>query len=212
MNLVRVLLADDHPVYRDGLAAQLGSHAEIEVVGVSGDGVNALELLRRTEPDVAVLDLMLPGADGIEIIEQCAREGLAARCVIVSAYEDSATVYRALAAGARAYLMKIVSGQTVAETVLAVAGGATVIPTELQTGLAEELRRQARRQEQPPLTERERDVLRLAAEGTAIKDIAAELFVGVTTVKTHLQHAYEKLGVNDRASAVAAAIRRGLLD
>ncbi|WP_409185950.1 response regulator [Amycolatopsis sp. VS8301801F10] len=212
MNLVRVLLADDHPVYRDGLAAQLGSRPEIEVVGVSGDGVGALELLRRTEPDVAVLDLMLPGADGIEIIEQCVREGLPSRCVIVSAYEDSATVYRALAAGARAYLMKVVSGETVAETVLAVAGGATVIPPELQTGLAEELRRQARRQEQPPLTERERDVLRLAAEGTAIKDIAAELFVGVTTVKTHLQHAYEKLGVNDRASAVAAAIRRGLLD
>jgi serine/threonine-protein kinase PknK len=206
----RVLIADDHPVFRDGLARLFEQHPDFEVVAVAADGDRALAELRRTVPDVAVLDLGLPGLDGIAIIEAVERDGLPTRAVIISAAEDSATVYRAIAAGAGAYLLKVVSGETVCETVLAVAGGATVIPPELQTGFAEELRRQSGPQT-ATLTARELDVLRLAADGLSIKDIAAELFVGVTTVKTHLQHVYDKLGVNDRGAAVAAGMRRGLL-
>jgi two-component system nitrate/nitrite response regulator NarL len=206
-----VFIADDHPVYCDGLAQLLGRHPDIEVVGVSDDGERALADLRRLAPDVAVLDLRLPGLDGIAIIEALERDGLATRGIIVSAFEETATVYRAIAAGARAYLLKVVSGETVRETVLAVAGGATVIPQDLLTGFAEELRRRHASPDVASLTARELDVLRLAAAGMSVKSIAAELYVGVTTVKTHLQHVYDKLGVNDRAAAVAAGMRRGLL-
>lgn len=207
----RVLVADDHPVYLDGLARLFEQHPSIELVGVATDGAHALKDLRRTVPDVAVLDLRLPGLDGIAIIEALERDGMPTRGIIISAFEDSATVYRAIAAGARAYLLKVVSGETVCDTVLAVAGGATVIPPDLQTGFAEELRRRHAEPEGAKLTARELDVLRLAADGLSIKDIAAELFVGVTTVKTHLQHVYDKLGVSDRGAAVAAGMRRGLL-
>ncbi|MGW4340337.1 response regulator [Rhodococcus koreensis] len=209
--LTRVLVADDHPVFRDGLARLLGEHPKIEVVGVCDDGDTALAELRRVRPDVAVLDLHLPGRDGIEVIEALEHERLPTRGIIISAFEDSATVYRAFTTGARAYLLKVVSGDTVRDTVLAVAGGATVIAPDLQTGFVEELRRRQSGPDAPVLTARELDVLRLAADGLTIKEIAAELFVGVTTVKTHLQHVYDKLGVKDRGAAVAAGMRRGLL-
>lgn len=212
MSPIRVLVADDHPVFRDGLAEHLHGSAEIEVVGVASDGAQALAELRRLDPDVAVLDLQLPEMDGIALIEAAVREGLRTRYIILSAFEDPETVFRAFVAGAAAYLMKVISADAVAEAIRSVAAGQSVIPPELQGGLTEQLRRwHADSPDQIRLTEREFDVLRLAAEGMAIKAIADELFVGVTTVKTHLQRVYEKLGVNDRAGAVAAAMRRGLL-
>ena len=210
---IRVLVADDHPVFRDGLSADLARHPEIEVVSVAHDGAQALAELRRLDPDVAVLDLQLPGMDGIGLIEAAARDGLHTRCIILSAFEDPETVFRAFVSGAAAYLMKIVSAQAVAEAVVAVAQGQSVIPPELQGGLTAQLRKwHSSSPDNIRLTERELDVLRLAADGMAIKAIADEIFVGVTTVKTHLQRVYEKLGVNDRAGAVAAAMRRGLLE
>lgn len=208
---VTVLVADDHPVYRDGMASIFEQRAELDLVGQAASGEEALVEIRRTAPDVAVIDLQLPSIDGIEVIEALEREQVPTKCVIISAYQDSATVYRAIAAGARAYVLKIASGEALCETVLAVAAGGTVIPPDLQTGLAEELRRRRDATREPKLTARETEILRLAAEGRSVREIAADLFVGVTTVKTHLQHIYEKLGVTDRAAAVAQGMRLGLV-
>jgi two-component system nitrate/nitrite response regulator NarL len=208
---VQVLVADDHPVYREGIVRVFAQRPEFELVAAVGDGAEALDHIRRLQPDVAIIDLRLPDMDGIAVVDALAREGLPTRVVIVSAYEDSATVYRAIASGAMAYLQKACSGDTLAETVLAVARGETVIPPALQSGLASEIRSRRDRAVLPTLTQREVEVLRLTAEGLSAPEIAAQLFVGVTTVKTHLQHVYEKLEVSDRAAAVAQAIRRGLL-
>jgi two-component system nitrate/nitrite response regulator NarL len=209
---VGVLIADDHPVYRSGLAEALRGCPEFELVAEAGDGETALAAIRRLVPAVAVVDLRLPDMDGIALVEAVASEGLATRVVILSAYGDNAVVSRALAAGARAYLSKICSSKTLCDTLLAVARGDTVIPAGFRAGLAGELRSRRERGEAPTLTARELEVLRLTADGRSAPDIAEALAVSVATVKTHLQHAYEKLGVSDRAAAVAQAIRRGLLD
>lgn len=212
---LRLVIADDHPLYLEGLVGIFAEHPEFEVVARVSDGAAAVAAVREHAPDVAVVDLQLPTMDGIEIVTALEQEGLPSMVVIVSAYEDSATVYRAFAAGAKAYLPKSSSGDTVRDTVLAVAAGQTVIPPALQSGLAGEIRSRSEREAEAPakarLTAREYDVLRLTAEGLSAPEVAEQLFVGVTTVKTHLQHVYEKLNVSDRAAAVAVAHRTGLL-
>jgi two-component system nitrate/nitrite response regulator NarL len=213
--VLRIVIADDHPLYLQALVSIFSGHPEFEVVFAASDGAAAVAAVREHAPDIALVDLQLPTMDGIEIVTTLERAGLPTRVVIVSAYEDSATVYRAFAAGAKAYLPKSSSGETVRETVLSVAAGETVIPSALQSGLAGEIRSRSEREAEPPakarLTAREYDVLRLTAEGYSAPEVAEQLFVGVTTVKTHLQHVYEKLGVSDRAAAVAVAHRTGLL-
>jgi two-component system nitrate/nitrite response regulator NarL len=208
---VRILLADDHPVYREGAAKVLGQRPEFEVVSQVDDGRRAVEEIRRLEPDVAILDLRLPGLDGVTAAELLEREGSPTKVVILSAFEDSATVYRAIASGARAYLHKVVSGEMLCRTIMAVARGETVIPPSLQGGLASEIRARRERADDPLLTKRELEILRLAAEGLSAPEIAERLVVSVTTVKTHLQHVYAKLEVSDRTAAVAQALRRGIL-
>ncbi|MDX6628743.1 MAG: two-component system, NarL family, nitrate/nitrite response regulator NarL [Gaiellales bacterium] len=197
---VSLLIADDHPVYRSGLAEILRGRPEFEVVGEAGDGATALAEIRRLAPDVAVVDLQLPDMDGIAVAEAVAREGLATRVVILSAYEDRDVVQRAFAVGARAYLPKICSAERLCDTLLAVARGQIVLPGVPAAA------------PQVALTARETEILRLTADGRSAPEIAATLAVSSATVKTHLQHVYEKLGVSDRAAAVAQAIRRGLLD
>lgn len=209
---VRVVIVDDHPLYREGIGRALAEDPQFELVGDVGLGGEGLDLIRASLPDVAVVDLQLPDLDGISLVEVVIREGLSTKVVIVSAFEDSATVYRALASGARAYLPKAMSGTEICEAVAAVAAGETVIPAVLQSGVVEEIRSRGERDAAPVLTARELDVLRLASEGKTANQIAHELFVSVATVKSHLQHCYEKLNAPDRASAVAAAIRRGLLN
>jgi two-component system nitrate/nitrite response regulator NarL len=208
---VRVLVVDDHPVYRHGMASLIALRPEFELIGEVGDGRQALEEIRRLTPDVAVVDLRLPDLDGIEVVESLEREGLPTRVVILSAYEESHIVYRAIASGARAYLPKVCSGETLCGTMMAVARGETVIPPSLQSGLAGEIRARRERAGDPILTPRELEILRMAAQGLSAPEIAKRLVVSVTTVKTHLQHIYAKLEVSDRAAAVAQALRRGLL-
>jgi two-component system nitrate/nitrite response regulator NarL len=208
---VRVLIADDHPLYRKGVLKVFERRAEFEVVGEAADGDQALEAIRRTSPDVVILDLRLPKLTGVEVIEALERERLETKVVIVSAYEDSSMIYRAIAAGARAYLLKLVQGNALADAVLAVDRGETLIPAELQAGLASELRSRHKHPDGPMLSARELEVLRLAAEGRSTREIADELFLGVTTVKTHLSHIYDKLEVSDRTAAVAKGLRQGWL-
>jgi two-component system nitrate/nitrite response regulator NarL len=198
---ISVVIADDHPVYRRGLAAALRACPELELVAEAEDGESVLAEIRRLVPRVAVVDLQLPGIDGIEVAAAVASEGLATRMVILSAYEDRAAVERAHAAGVWAYLPKIGSATALCDTLVAVARGDLPPPSRARHDGAE----------QPALTARELEILRLTAEGRSAPDIAEELALSTATVKTHLQHTYEKLGVSERAAAVAQAIRRGLL-
>lgn len=208
---VRVLVADDHPVYREGIVRVFERRPEFELVAEVGDGAAALDEIRRLVPHVAIVDLRLPSVDGIAVLDAVEREHLATKVIIVSAYEDSATVYRAISRGARGYLPKVCSGESLCDSVLIVSRGETIIPPALQAGLASEIRSRRDREDGPVLTPREIEVLRLAADGLSAPEIAVRLFLSVTTVKTHLQHVYEKLEVSDRAAAVATALRRGML-
>jgi two-component system nitrate/nitrite response regulator NarL len=198
---VAVLIADDHPVYRRGLAEILRGRPEFEVVGEAGDGETALAEIRRLVPEVAVVDLKLREMDGIAVAEAIARDGLATRVVILAAYEDEAVLRRAFAAGVRAYLPKVGSAGRLCDALLAVARGQTFVPPGVPDVVAHAV-----------LTARETEVLRLIAEGRSAPEIAEVLALSAATVRTHLQHAYEKLGVSDRTAAVAQAIRAGLLD
>jgi two-component system nitrate/nitrite response regulator NarL len=209
---VRVLLADDHPVYREGLAEVLQRRAELEIVAQAADGREALDAVRRLDPDVAVLDLDLPGLDGMTVLDTMQREHRRTLGVVLSAYDDSSRVYRSIASGARAYLVKTARASVIGDAVLAVARGQSVFPPEVQTGLASEIRMRRELADRPLLSPRELDVLRLAADGLSAGEIATELHLSAATVKSHLQRVYEKLEVSDRAAAVAQAMRRGLLD
>jgi two-component system, NarL family, nitrate/nitrite response regulator NarL len=208
---VRVVVGDDHPMYRDGVARGLSSSGRVIVVAEAEDGRAVLAAIREHEPDVAVVDYRLPELDGSQVANAVRRDGLPTRVLILSAFTDSALVYRAIEQGAAGYLPKESRRTEILDAVLACARGETVVPPALATGLAEELRRHAAGG-RPLLTQRESQVLALMAEGKSVPAMAAELTLGATTVKTHVGNVYAKLGVSDRAAAVAEGIRRGLIE
>jgi two-component system nitrate/nitrite response regulator NarL len=208
---VRVVVADDHPLYREGVVRALSASGQVEVVAEAGEGREALAEIHEHEPDVALLDYKLPGLDGVAVAHAVTRDRLATRVLLLSAFTDSGLVYKALQTGAAGYLPKEARREQIVDAVLACARGETVVPPELTSGLVTEIRMRAA-DETPALTEREGQILRLIASGKSLPEIAKELFLGVTTVKTHVQHLYEKLGVSDRAAAVAEAMRRRLIE
>jgi two-component system, NarL family, nitrate/nitrite response regulator NarL len=207
----RVYVADDHPVYRAGVVRAIAQHPDLELVGEAGDGRQALAEIAALAPDVAVLDVRLPGLDGTQVLAALRRDGSSTRVVLLSAYVDSAVVYDAVAKGANGYISKDADRQDICEAIGAVAQGETRLATEVHMGLAAEIR--AREVEtRRILSDREREVLALTAEGLSAPEIAERVHLSPTTVKSHLQATYEKLGVSDRAAAVAVAMRRGLLE
>ncbi len=208
---VRVIVADDHPVFREGVVRALQGSAFVEVVAEAEDGRGALEETARLQPDVVLLDYMLPGMNGIAVTHAVRRDGIPSRVLILSAHNESSVVYEALQAGAAGFLPKESSREQILDGVLAVARGESVLPAEIAAALVGEIRLRAP-SAGPVLTEREREILRLMADGKSFPEIAATLYLGVTTVKTHAQHVYEKLGVSDRAAAVAEAIRKRLIE
>lgn len=211
MKIINVFIADDHPVYREGLAQNWEGVPQINVIGSAGDGKSALEAIRQLKPDVAVMDLKLPELDGMQVLELLFAEDSPTSVLVLTAYMDSTTVYRALTHGARGFLEKAASFTEITEAVLQIGAGGTIIAPFAQDVLARELRTRQNTTEKPNLTSREVEILRLAADGHSGQKIASELHISLTTVKTHLQHIYDKLDVSDRASAVAQAIRRGFL-
>jgi two-component system nitrate/nitrite response regulator NarL len=208
---VRVVVADDHPVYRDGVVRALTASGQVEVVAEAEEGRAALAEIQKQAPDVALLDYKLPGLDGVAVVHAVVRDKLPTRVLLLSAFTDSSLVYEALQTGAAGYLPKEAKRDQIVDSVLACARGETVVPPELTAGLVSEIRMRAV-DEGPVLTDREREILRMIATGKSLPEIAGELFLGVTTVKTHVQHVYEKLGVSDRAAAVAEAMRRRLIE
>src|SRR5262245_1772565 len=208
---VQVVIADDHPFFRDGVRRGLSQDGRIEVVAEAADGREALDAIRRDRPDVALVDYQMPGLDGLAIVRAVVRDQLPTRVLLLSAHTDSGLVFDALQEGAAGYLPKDARRSEIIEAVLKVANGETVVPASLAGGLAGEIRLRAQ-PSGPALSERERQVLQAFARGRSIPQVAEELVIGVSTVKTHTQRLYEKLGVSDRAAAVAEAMRRGLLE
>jgi two-component system, NarL family, nitrate/nitrite response regulator NarL len=211
MRRITVVVADDHPVYREGIVRAVKERPDLQLVGEMGTGREALGAIEELRPDVAVLDMRLPGLDGRQLLNAIEREGLPTRVLFVSAYVDSEIVYAAIGGGARGYLSKEATRQQICDAVAAVARGDTVLAPEVHQGLAREIQLRAS-DDRPVLTAREREILRLTAEGLSGPEIGRRLFLSPATVKTHLQHLYGKLGVSDRAAAVAEAMRRGLLE
>lgn len=208
---VRVVVADDHPLYREGVVRALTASGRVDVVAQSEDGRGALDQIREHSPDVALIDYKLPELDGVSVVHAVARDGLQTRVLLLSAFTDSGLVYEALQTGASGYLPKEAKRDEIVDAVLACARGETILPPELTAGLVSEIRLR-RVTDTPVLTDREREILGMIASGKSLPDIAKDLYLGVTTVKTHVQHLYEKLGVSDRAAAVAEAMRRRLIE
>ena len=208
---MRVLAADDQPLYRDALARAIGGRPELELVGEAGDGRQALDAISSSSPDVALIGSTLDGLSGEQVLNAVARDRLGTRVVMMAARPEPSEVYAALADGAAGYLTKDADARELCDAIAAVARGGTVLSPGLQAGVADEIRLRTPR-ERPVMSARERETLTLIAEGLSAPDIGRALHLSTATVKTHLQHIYEKLGVSERAAAVAEAMRRGLLE
>jgi two-component system, NarL family, nitrate/nitrite response regulator NarL len=205
------VVVDDHPFFRDGISRGLSLDPRIEVLGEAGSGREAIDLIGSELPDVAVVDYQMPDVDGVGVVHALRRDGIATRVLLVSAITEGAIVFKALQEGAAGYLSKDARRSEVIDAVIKVARGETVVPPELAAGLVDQIRLRAD-SPAPALTDREIEVLRRFATGLSIPQVAAELYLAPSTVKTHTQRLYEKLGVSDRAAAVAAAMRLGLLE
>jgi two-component system, NarL family, nitrate/nitrite response regulator NarL len=208
---VRVYVADDHPVYLSGLKRAAHDRPELEMVGASGDGRQALADLKRIQPDVALLDVRMPGLSGTQILEECRREEVPTQIVFLSGHVESDLIYDAMAKGAKGYLSKLAGPDAIFEAIAAVHRGETVLSPEFQSDLVSELQRRETHT-RPRLTEREKQILTLTAEGHSAPEIGRLLHLSTATIKSHLHTLYEKLGVSDRASAVAVAMRQGMLE
>ena len=204
---IRLLVVDDHPVFRDGLSSLFARDQEFIVLGEAADGTEAVRLAEELLPDVILMDLRMPGMDGVTAITELARRGIAARVLVLTTYDTDSHVLPAIEAGATGYLLKDAPRDELLRAVRAAARGESV----LSPAVAARLMSRVRSPGAGPLSQREIQVLEMVASGATNRQAAARLFVTEATVKTHLLNIYAKLGVSDRAAAVAAAFNRGLL-
>ncbi|MGW7080929.1 response regulator [Streptomyces sp. NPDC054866] len=207
--MIRVVLADDHPVVREGLRAMLSAEPDLDVVAEASSGPRAEALAAELRPDIVLMDLRMPGGGGADSIERMAAAGLPCRVIVLTTYETDRDILRAVEAGAAGYLLKDLARGELAEAVRAAARGETVLAPSVAARLVDQLRT---RPERPRLSARETAVLRLVAEGCTNAEIGRRLHVAESTVKTHLLRVFGKLGVDDRTAAVTSAMRCGLLD
>jgi two-component system nitrate/nitrite response regulator NarL len=208
---IPVYVADTHPVFREGLARAIGNHPALLLVGEAGDGRTALTDIRALLPRVALLDVEMPGLDGVEVLQAIVRDALPTAVVVLSAHLSAHLIFHAMSVGASTFLTKEADCTSILEAIDAAARGEVRMAPDVQTKLIGELRRHTAA-DLPRLSPRELEVLRLVAEGLSTPQIAERLILSTATIKTHLQSVYEKLGVSDRASAVATAMRRGLFE
>ncbi len=209
---VRVLIADDHAVVRQGLRTFLELQEEIEVVGEAGDGVEAVEIAEELKPDVALMDLVMPRLGGGEAIERIIEVSPATRVVVLTSFADDEVLFPALRAGAAGYLLKDVQPRELVSAIRAAAGGETILHPTVAARVLEEVTSRPDPARRSALTERELEVLALIARGMANKLIARELGVAERTVKTHVSNILGKLGLTDRTQAALWAVREGLVD
>lgn len=201
---IRVLIVEDHNVVREGLVALLKVASGLEVVGEAADGVEAIAQFRRHQPDITLIDLRLPRLSGVDVIERIRMEKPQARFIVLTTYDGDEDIYRALKAGARAYLLKGMTSEDLIGTIHAVHAGKSHIPPAIAERLAERMGAQ-------DLTPREFEVLEHIVGGNSNKEIATALGVSEATVKTHINSLLGKLGVTDRTQAATTAIQRGIV-
>ncbi|MER8158610.1 response regulator transcription factor [Streptomyces sp. NPDC094472] len=205
---IRILIVDDHPVVRDGLRGVLERDPDFTVIGEAGDGAEAVELYERWPADVVLMDLRMPRMGGVEAIKRLLRGDPEARILVLTTYDTDSDVMGALAAGATGYLLKDTPREELTRAVRSASSGQSV----LSPAVTGRVLGQVRKPTQGPLSDRELQVLRLIADGATNRQAAAALFISQATVKTHLLHVYEKLGVKDRAAAVSEAHKRHLFE
>ncbi|MEM7118863.1 MAG: response regulator transcription factor [Chloroflexota bacterium] len=201
---IRILIADDHPVVREGIAAMLNRRPNLTVVGEAENGREAVEMYVELKPDLVLMDLRMPEMGGVAAITAIRRQHPAARVIVLTTYDGDEDIYRGLQAGARAYLLKDTPRKVLLETITAVHAGQKRIPPELATKLTD-------RMFTPELTARELDVLKLIVAGNSNREIGQALSITEGTVKAHVNNLLGKLGVNDRSQAITTALRRGLV-
>lgn len=205
--MIRVLLVDDHPVVRSGVAALLGGESSIEVVGAAATGEEALLMVAHLAPDVVLCDLRLgEGLDGVGVTEAVRRLPDPPSVLILTTYDNDSDIARAVLAGAAGYLLKDAQPEDIVQGIADAATGKLVLSSDLEGRVVERMSKGV-----PTVSARELDVLRLVAEGLANREISRQLFISEGTVKTHLVHAFAKLDADSRTAAVAAARRHGLL-
>jgi DNA-binding NarL/FixJ family response regulator len=204
-NIIRILTVDDHPILRKGIAALVNAEPDLKLVAEASNGKEAIEAFRSHQPDVTLMDLQMPGVDGLAAIEVIRTEFPEARIIVLTTYSGDMQVLRALKAGARGYILKGHVHRELLDTIRAVHAGQKRIPPEIAAELADHATDDA-------LTEREIDVLRLIAAGNANKQIADHLSIGEATVKSHVTNILSKLGANDRAHAVTIGLKRGIIE
>jgi DNA-binding NarL/FixJ family response regulator len=204
---LRILLADDHPVVRAGLAGMLGAEPDLQVIGEAADGAQAVALATSLHPDVVLMDLRMPGLDGAAATARIVSEVPGTRVIVLTTYDTDADIVRAVEAGATGYLLKDTPRGELANALRAAARGETVLAPPVAARLVTRMRRP----NVDALTPRETEVLRLVARGMTNAQIGQTLFIGEATVKTHLLKIFTKLGVDDRTRAVTVAMERGIL-
>jgi DNA-binding NarL/FixJ family response regulator len=210
---IRVLLGDDHTLVREGLRRVIETTTGVEVLGEAATGTDMVRLAEEADPDVVVLDIRMPEMDGIEACRQILADAPETKVVMLTAYDDRHFVVEAVRAGARGYVLKSRDAEHLLKAVRLVQEGHMVIDPELVMALADELSAAGDRDRSAEtLTEREVEVLQLLAFGYTNRDIAKRLYISPDTVKTHLEHIYQKLGASDRTAAVAEAFRRRLVE
>lgn len=204
---ISLLIVDDHPVVRDGLSGMFASEPGFRVLGEAPNGVEAVDLTATLDPDVILMDLRMPGGGGVDAIAELTRRCARAKILVLTTYDTDSDTLPAIEAGATGYLLKDAPRDELFHAVRAAAEGRTVLSPAIASRLVSAVRAPGKE----PLSTREREVLALVAKGTVNREIARELFISEATVKTHLTHLYAKLGVRDRAAAVATAYDRGIL-
>lgn len=205
--MIKILIADDHPVVRSGLESILSSQSDFIVVGEAEDGAEAVRLTLKLEPDLVLMDLRMPETNGVAAIEELCVAGSTANILVLTTYDSDADILRAVEAGATGYLLKDAKREELYAAVRSAASGHTA----LTSTVADSLMRNLRRPEQQSLSKREVEVLELVRQGKSNKQVARSLHVSEATVKTHLIHTFGKLGVDDRTAAVSIALERGIL-
>jgi len=201
---IRVLIADDHSVVREGLVSLIGRRADMAVIGEASNGREAVDLWKKHQPDVTLLDLRMPELDGVGVIKEIRTEDQNARIIVLTTFDGDEDIYRAIQAGSKGYLLKDAPREALMDCIRRVHGGETCVPVHLAAKLAQRVSGES-------LSDREIDVLKLMAQGKSNKEIGSALFISEGTVKSHVKGIFAKMNVISRTEAVATATRRGLI-